>query len=64
LEFLVGNVGVLGDAHIYPSSRIQAFDQDEDGVSVTLADGRIVTGHVLVGADGIHSMVRARPSWA
>jgi salicylate hydroxylase len=53
-------VNVLGDADMRLNSRIQAFDQDEDGVSVTAADGRIETGDVLVGADGIHSTVRAQ----
>ena len=31
-----------------------------DGVTVTLASGRVVAGDVLVGADGIHSVVRAQ----
>jgi salicylate hydroxylase len=34
--------------------------QDAAGVQVTLADGRAVTGDVLLGADGVHSVVRAK----
>jgi salicylate hydroxylase len=53
-------VNALGDGDIHLNSRIQACDQEEHGVSVTLADGRVETGDVLVGADGIHSTVRAQ----
>ena len=53
-------VNALGDAGIHLNARVQAFEQDEHGVTMTLADGRIVTGDVLVGADGIHSTVRAQ----
>jgi salicylate hydroxylase len=40
--------------------RIERFDQDEDSVTVTLADGSTATGGVLIGADGIHSIVRGQ----
>lgn len=39
--------------------RVTGFVQDGTGVTVTLADGAEVRGDVLVGADGIHSRVRA-----
>src|ERR1700730_6123295 len=32
--------------------------QDKDGVAITLQSGEIVRGDVLVGCDGIHSVVR------
>src|SRR5699024_3987016 len=32
--------------------------QDEDGASAILSDGRVFTGDVLVGADGLRSVVR------
>ena len=32
--------------------------QDSDGVQVTLESGEVVEGDVLVGADGIHSLIR------
>jgi len=47
----------LGEA-IQPAARLAGFRQDADGVSVTLADGRVLHGDVLVGADGVHSTVR------
>ena len=53
-------VNALGDAGIHLNARVQAFEQDGHGVTIRLADGRIVTGDVLVGADGIHSTVRAQ----
>jgi 2-polyprenyl-6-methoxyphenol hydroxylase and related FAD-dependent oxidoreductases len=39
-------------------ARIVAADQDEAGVRVTLADGEILSADVLIGADGIKSIVR------
>ena len=50
----------LGDAHFHLNARVESFDQDANGVAVTLADGRSFVGDVLIGADGIHSLVRAR----
>jgi 2-polyprenyl-6-methoxyphenol hydroxylase-like FAD-dependent oxidoreductase len=35
------------------------LDQDADGVGVTLADGSVVRGDIAIGADGLHSAVRA-----
>jgi len=35
------------------------FTQDPDGVTVTFAGGRTARGDLLVGADGLHSVVRA-----
>lgn len=39
---------------------VTAAAPDDDGVTVTLADGAAVRGSLLVGADGLHSTVRAR----
>ncbi len=50
----------LGDANAHLNARVESFDQDANGVAVTLADGRTFAGDVLIGADGIHSLVRAR----
>jgi len=40
------------------NTRISALRQDDDGVDVTLADGRKMRADVVVGADGPHSAVR------
>jgi 2-polyprenyl-6-methoxyphenol hydroxylase-like FAD-dependent oxidoreductase len=37
---------------------VSSYEADSSGVTVVLADGRKVTGDVLVGADGIRSAVR------
>jgi salicylate hydroxylase len=58
-ELLEILVDALGDAGIHLNARVCAFEQDGRGVTMALADGRAVTGDVLIGADGIHSMVRA-----
>lgn len=49
---------------------LRAFEQDDAGVSVSLADGAQLRGDILIGADGIRSTVRQqllpliRPSYA
>jgi salicylate hydroxylase len=53
-------LGGLGTESFHLGSRIERFDQGDDGVTVTLADGSTATGDVLIGADGIHSTVRER----
>ncbi|MGV3653856.1 MAG: FAD-dependent monooxygenase, partial [Noviherbaspirillum sp.] len=57
--------GILLDAvrqHAAATIRLDAnciaFEQDEAGVTVRLADGQTVRGDVLIGADGIHSTIR------
>lgn len=46
-------VTVLTGAHLID------VHQDDLGVSVTLADGRAISGEILIGADGLRSRVRA-----
>ena len=43
-------------------TEVTSFDQDEDGVTLTFADGTTEQFDVLVGADGIDSLVR-RTLW-
>jgi salicylate hydroxylase len=57
LDVLLGGVGQDGyrlNAHV------DRFEQNADGVTVTLSDGSTASGDVLIGADGIHSTVRAQ----
>jgi len=48
----------LGDAHITLGARCVGVDQDHDRVTLRFANGRSATGDVLIGADGVHSVVR------
>jgi len=41
-------------------ARVTGYAQDGSGVQVRLADGEVLTGAGLVGADGLHSAVRAQ----
>jgi 2-polyprenyl-6-methoxyphenol hydroxylase-like FAD-dependent oxidoreductase len=41
------------------NARLQGFTQDADGITAHLRDGRKLSGDVLIGADGIHSTIRA-----
>lgn len=51
--------GRLGDS-VQLGSPVVSYDEGDDGVTVTCADGRTARGDVLVGADGIHSAVRTQ----
>ena len=48
----------LGDVPVRLASRCVQLEQDGDGVTVRFADGYQERGDVVVGADGIHSVVR------
>jgi 2-polyprenyl-6-methoxyphenol hydroxylase-like FAD-dependent oxidoreductase len=48
----------LGPQALVTGTRLAGFDQDEDGVTARFADGRSLRGAALVGADGIHSVLR------
>lgn len=50
----------LGRGGLVPGARFAGFRQDRSGVTARFADGRTARGAVLVGADGIHSVLRAR----
>jgi salicylate hydroxylase len=60
----------LGDQHITLGARCVAVKQHDDGVTAHFADDREATGDLLIGADGIHSVVREhvagpdRPIWS
>lgn len=43
---------------LYTRAKLERFVQDDDGVTVTLADGRRFKGAALIGADGLWSVVR------
>ena len=48
----------LGDG-LRSAASVVGFSEDSDGVEVALGDGSRVRGDALIGADGIHSTVRA-----
>jgi salicylate hydroxylase len=48
----------LGDQHITLGARCVAVEQHGTTVELRFADGRDATGDLLIGADGIHSVVR------
>ena len=59
-ELLDVLLGELDEYGIRLGSRVECVDQDDRGVTLTLADGTTAQGDILVGADGIHSTVRAQ----
>ena len=60
----------LGDQHITLGARCVSVEQHGAEVTIGFADGRTASGDLLVGADGIHSVVREyvagpdRPIWS
>jgi 2-polyprenyl-6-methoxyphenol hydroxylase-like FAD-dependent oxidoreductase len=55
----------LGETRVHPGHRLGAFQQDESGVTAFFFDRsgshiRTAQGDVLIGADGIHSLVREK----
>lgn len=53
-------VGIYGEDQIEFAAACVGFEQDTSGVTVRFADGRTERGDVLVGADGLNSVVRAQ----
>lgn len=50
----------LGADAVRLNARVTGYAQGADGVTVHLADGGTLRGTLLIGADGIHSKVRAQ----
>jgi 2-polyprenyl-6-methoxyphenol hydroxylase-like FAD-dependent oxidoreductase len=48
----------LGREHIHPGMTCVAYNQDEKGANAMFAEGGEARGQILVGADGIKSLVR------
>jgi salicylate hydroxylase len=47
-----------GDDGLYLNSRVQHLEEDEDGIHLHFASGGSATADVVIGADGVHSVVR------
>jgi 2-polyprenyl-6-methoxyphenol hydroxylase-like FAD-dependent oxidoreductase len=52
--------GALDDGVVQMGVECTGFAQDDDGVTVQLADGREERGDIVIGADGIYSLVRSQ----
>ena len=50
----------LADAPVHLNKSLARFDQDASGVTAHFEDSSVVAGDVLIGADGIRSVVRAQ----
>jgi 2-polyprenyl-6-methoxyphenol hydroxylase-like FAD-dependent oxidoreductase len=52
--------GAIDQEHVTPSAKLVDFVEDGTGVTARFADGREERGDVLVGADGLRSVIRAK----
>ncbi|TDK45662.1 FAD-dependent monooxygenase [Antarcticimicrobium luteum] len=59
LQVLVDAVRLKKPDAIHLGRKCTGFAQTKDGVGLRLDDGTEVTGDVLIGADGVHSTIRA-----
>lgn len=59
-NMLVRRLKALNPDAIHLDAQVAGFEEDDTGVTLTLADERAVRGDVLVGADGIKSSIRRR----
>jgi 2-polyprenyl-6-methoxyphenol hydroxylase-like FAD-dependent oxidoreductase len=59
-EILAAKARELKPDVVHLNSRITGVTEHKDGVELALADGRTVRGDILVGADGLKSVVRQK----
>ena len=59
-DLLAALLKAVGDNVVQSGVACTSFQQDEMGVRLQLANGEEVAGDLLVGADGIHSTIRAQ----
>ena len=59
-ELLEALLETFEPAGLHLGARCERVQQDECGVTAELSGGRHVRGDVLIGADGLHSVVRAQ----
>ncbi|MEL6808295.1 MAG: FAD-dependent monooxygenase [Pseudomonadota bacterium] len=52
-------LGVQSDA-LHTGRAVTGYDQSEDAVSLTLTDGTQPCGDIVIGADGLHSVIRTQ----
>jgi len=53
-------VDAYGRDNIRLGQRVKGHDQDEAGVRLFLESGETIEGDVLIGADGVHSVIRSQ----
>jgi salicylate hydroxylase len=60
LDVLIDRVRALKPDAVTLNARASGYEEDADGVTLLLTDGRRIRGDALVAADGIKSVIRAQ----
>lgn len=50
--------GLPDKSYIHTNRRLERIEHTETGVCIHLADGSVEVGDMVIGADGVHSLVR------
>lgn len=58
LQILLENIPTASRCKIQEFKGVEAFHEDDEGVTVVTDKGEEIRGSILVGADGVHSHVR------
>lgn len=58
-DLLAMLLAALGEEHVQLSATCTGFSQDANGVRAYFADGKEAQGDLLIGADGLHSVIRS-----
>jgi FAD-dependent urate hydroxylase len=53
-------MNALPPGTLHLNEKCTGFEDDEEGVTCSFADGKTDRGHLLVGTDGIHSVIRGQ----
>jgi 2-polyprenyl-6-methoxyphenol hydroxylase-like FAD-dependent oxidoreductase len=59
-ELLTALLGAFDAEHVHLGAVCVGFTQDEHGICARFADGREGRGDLLIGADGLHSVIRTQ----
>ncbi len=58
-KILIQQIGNTGNTKIHLNKKLRSLKQDKETIDLLFEDGTVHTSQIVIGADGIHSVVRA-----